>query len=512
MSAGKVPPTASAPTANYPMPADNSTFLNSERAFTVKYEAAFSPVENFDLGGAGQLIIRPNRGSLQFTGQSRRIFSWKQKTLDFTAADIWNVVQEGEKLSFSTGIGQSGRKNKRFEFLCLTADEAAAVRALLPTRVDADLTEEQDFTVRLSLLPGSSSLLTSVTGLIIAANIVVFAVMATFLNAGWLEVSSMDPYIRFGANSGAATTNGEWWRLFTSVFMHFGLLHLALNMWSLLSVGSLLERLLSRSLYLFLYLASGIGGSLTSIGWHGDETWSAGASGAVFGIYGGLLGYGLREKKTLPRAVWTPLQKSALTFAGYNLFYGLVHPGIDNAAHVGGLLTGLALGWLIAVPTDLERRPALIRKHLRLGLAVAVAGIAVGVAVVPRFDYLVHEEIAWAEWAKDYAEKETELIKHDEEERKLAGSDAASAAKYVQWLGTNVIPFWDSWASQLAGLHYTPGRRTEHRRAVVLEYFRTQSESYQHLRAGVDRDDAEEVKLYNELREKAGLLLRSLQP
>ncbi len=478
----------------------------------VHFDALKLSFHNLELKGDGQLVMQSGEALFQFTGKSRILFSQKEKSLAFTPIDIWNAVQNGARLSFSTGLGNCGKQGKRFEFLCANDAEAAEIFALLPTRVDSEFTAEQDFVTRLRQLPGSASPLTSVTGLIVATNVIVFAVMAGFFDAGWIEVNSMTAYIRLGANNGAATTDGEWWRLLTSAFMHFGLLHLALNMWALVNVGGLLERLLGRSVFLFLYLACGIGGSLASIGWHGDKMWSAGASGAVFGICGGLLGYSLRLRQVMPRAVWKPLQTSALTFAGYNLLYGLANPGIDNAAHIGGLLTGVTLGWLIAVPVDLERRPALIRKNLRLGLAVAAVGIALGVTATPRFDYRVQEEIEWEGVVKGYGEKETALIQHDQEARKLAWKDDASRAKYVKWLGDEMMPFWDSWASRLAGLHYTPDRRTERRRVVLLQYFHVQSDAIRHLRAGVEKDDPEEIKIYNSLSKQAGQLIRSLSP
>src|SRR6185312_17254410 len=112
---------------------------------------------------------------------------------------------------------------RRFEFLCADTDAAATVRALLPTRIDAEFTAEQDFAARLRQLPAASSWATSVTGLIILLNVAVFVVMGAFFNAGWFEVGDMMAYIRYGANNGAATTGGEWWRLLTSAFLHFGL-------------------------------------------------------------------------------------------------------------------------------------------------------------------------------------------------------------------------------------------------------------------------------------------------
>ncbi len=224
----------------------------------------------------------------------------------------------------------------------------------------------------------------SVTGVIIAANVAVFILMAGFLGAGWMEAASLEPYIRYGANNAAATAHGEWWRLITSMFMHFGAVHLAFNMWALYQAGNLVERLQGRWLYAVTYLASGVGGGLLSIDWHGDKIWSAGASGAIFGVYGALIGHIGRDRLALPKAVVQALMKSTLLFAGYNLVYGLAVPGIDNADHVGGFVTGLALGWLTAPPTGAARTSALLKKRLVVAAATIVVIVAAGVAAVPR--------------------------------------------------------------------------------------------------------------------------------
>jgi len=207
--------------------------------------------------------------------------------------------------------------------------------------------------------PSSGFSLRSVTGVIVALNIAVFVLMAGFLGAGWVEVTDMTPYVRYGANNAAVTMHGQWWRLITSMFMHYGVIHLALNMWALLQAGNLVERLQGRVLYALTYLGSGIGGGLLSIAWHGDKIWSAGASGAIFGVYGALLGRTYRDRLALPKAVLQPLMKSTVIFAGYNLLYGMVNPGIDNADHIGGLATGIALGWLTAPPRGAVRNPSL---------------------------------------------------------------------------------------------------------------------------------------------------------
>lgn len=489
-------------------PNPTPSVISPEQVFPVRFNISASAA-NLEFKGKGELAIRSDRGTYSFTGPTRTLFSSRKKTMFFTSDDISDVVQDGAHLSFTTGVGRCGREGRRFEFLCADVDAATAVRALLPTRVGADFLAVQDFNTRLSQLPVASSWATSVTGLIIIANLAVFFVMAAFFNAGWFEVASMTPYFRF-ANNGAATTGGEWWRLLTSAFLHYGLLHLLLNMWALFSVGGLLERLLGRALYLLLYLASALGGGLLSIAWHGDKLWSAGASGAVFGVCGGLLGYILRHKEALPRSVWKPLQNSALTFAAYNLFYGAVHPGIDNAAHIGGLVTGIALGWLIAIPVDPARRPALIRKNFLLGLAVTAVVVIAACAALPRYDYRVAEELAWEDATASLFEPETALLKQDQASRSALSTPSARE-KYVAWVRAEVVPYYEKSAGQLAALHFSPGLRTERRRLALLEYTRVQADAFRHLSLAVQNDSEEEVAAYKAAAARANQILASLK-
>ena len=133
------------------------------------------------------------------------------------------------------------------------------------------------------------------------------------------------------------------------MFLHFGLLHIALNMWVLIALGPQVERLFGSACYLLLYLFSGLCGSVASLWWHPGIN-SAGASGAIFGVIAGLLAFTLNPATRLPASITGNQRTSALVFIFYNLANGFGHQGIDNACHVGGLLGGLLMGWLLAQP------------------------------------------------------------------------------------------------------------------------------------------------------------------
>jgi rhomboid protease GluP len=189
----------------------------------------------------------------------------------------------------------------------------------------------------------------SPTIVLIALNVLIYLAM---LAQGRSIDFSSELLLNWGANSGGLTSGGQWWRLLTSVFEHGNLLHIALNMWCLYNLGWLAELLFGRARYTLLYLLCGIGGSLGSIVWRGDAL-SVGASGAIFGIAGALIpAMMLHSNPQLRMALKRQLTSIAL-FVVYNLAFGAAIRGIDNAAHIGGLMTGLILGGIF--PTGRER-------------------------------------------------------------------------------------------------------------------------------------------------------------
>jgi rhomboid protease GluP len=160
--------------------------------------------------------------------------------------------------------------------------------------------------------------------------------------------TNSDVLVTFGANVPALVLrDGQWWRLFTSMFLHIGIFHLILNGWALYQLGALFEILLGSSRLAGVYLVSGLAGSFASLFW--TKGLSAGASGAIFGLMGALIAFLLRRREML-----TPAAKSLLgqlvLWAGINVFIGFTTPGIDNAAHLGGCAAGFLLGLALKPP------------------------------------------------------------------------------------------------------------------------------------------------------------------
>ncbi|MBS0374821.1 MAG: rhomboid family intramembrane serine protease [Proteobacteria bacterium] len=322
--------------------------------------------------GAGELTVLGT--AITLTGKQRRMFRLpttfeKQIPLECIA----DVEAIGDVLRFV--VSEPGSRIRPLMLRTVDAAEAAEIAAQLPvTRTAAfspALAEATEFEQRLAevtpLVPVNTAL--------VAVNVVVFLLVA--MAGGGFLTAQPEVMARLGSDFTPLTLGGQWWRLLSSAFMHFGLAHLAFNMWALLSSGPLAERLYGSSRYLTIYLAAALVGSAVSLWWHPIVN-GAGASGAIFGVFGAILAYFVRGRRGVPASVVERHRNSVLAFIGYNLMYSLGRRSIDNAAHVGGLVTGFVLGYLLARPLDREQAP--IARELKLTVAIAV--IALGAVAV----------------------------------------------------------------------------------------------------------------------------------
>lgn len=189
-----------------------------------------------------------------------------------------------------------------------------------------------------------------ITPLLLYGIVIIFLIMA-FGGYGFASFKGPD-LIKFGANYSPLTKNGEWWRLLTCVFLHGGIMHLILNISGLIFISFILEPFLGSLKYLLLYLVSGILASATSLWWH-DTILSIGASGAIFGLYGAYIS--LMLTKSIPDEIGGFFLSFSLVFIGISLLFGLTG-GIDNAAHIGGLLSGFVIGFIYYLIIMIENK------------------------------------------------------------------------------------------------------------------------------------------------------------
>ena len=178
-----------------------------------------------------------------------------------------------------------------------------------------------------------------ITPILVDLNILIFIIMA--LTGVSILSPDTESLLKWGANFRPVTLAGEWWRLITCCFLHIGILHLLMNMYALVYIGVLLEPILGKLRFIVAYLLTGLTASMLSL-WYHDFTVSAGASGAIFGMYGVFLA--LLSSKLIDEKNRKALLASIGVFVVYNLLNGM-KGGIDNAAHLGGLIGGAVIGY-----------------------------------------------------------------------------------------------------------------------------------------------------------------------
>jgi rhomboid protease GluP len=189
--------------------------------------------------------------------------------------------------------------------------------------------------------------------------------------------------IRWGANEGARIIlRHEYWRLIAMAFVHGGLIHLLVNMSSLLVIGPLVERLYGSLTFGIIYLVAGIGGALASVG-SSPLRVSVGASGAICGVLGALFAFLLVHRRTVPMSVRKPLLVNILATIVFMAVLGAIVPNIDQEAHLGGLLTGFVCGALLARPWPVVRRRSTSVRRLAATVAIAAA-LAAAVVTITR--------------------------------------------------------------------------------------------------------------------------------
>jgi len=213
---------------------------------------------------------------------------------------------------------------------------------------------------------------------LIAINVLIW--VAAIVQGESITQTSVEKLFLWGGNAASEVQAGEWWRLLTATFLHGGLMHLAMNMVGLISVGVLVERIYGHRQYALIYFGSGLIGSGLSLHFSAQTAVSVGASGAVFGIVGALLTGILQHRDRIPSSFSKNMIINLSLFIGYSLFQGFAKPGIDNAAHVGGLLGGMVLAYLLSERFDMEHFIANWKKRVVMGL-VLVAVLTVGLTM-----------------------------------------------------------------------------------------------------------------------------------
>lgn len=360
-------------------------------------------------------------------------------------------------------------------------------------------------------LPAGSLLLAlneaPVTRGLVAINGLVF-VLAAVASGNWWHIPGAD-LIAWGSNFGPLTLESQPWRLVTSLFVHGGLLHVGLNMLALWQAGPVVEQLHGPRRFLALYLGAGLLASVASLWWR-PEVNSVGASGAIFGVIAALL-VDLRLRRDLmPREVFRRMRSGLVSFLGFSLFAGLALPGIDNAAHLGGLAGGALLGYALARLPPGSDAPGRAGRLLAAGVAGAL-GLAAWLVTAPPAPPapLVREAPAPSPSADEailaFAEEERELVQGYARVQDGVRSKRLSTGEAVRIIEEDLLPGWNREIERLA---VAQGPGGDWRVPALLHYARLRHDALQALLLAIRTRNGTWLMSSNQLQRQAdGALL-----
>lgn len=345
-----------------------------------------------------------------------------------------------------------------------------------------------------------------VTIALVAINLLVFVGLA-IVSMSPLQIPS-ELLIRAGGNFALRVQDGEIWRLLTALFLHGGLLHVALNMFALYQAGQVVERLFGRAGFMAVYLGAGLLGNLASLWWRQGAV-SIGASGAIFGVYGALLAYLMIQRGSVPAEVFREMRSGTLGFLGYSLFAGFAIAGIDNAAHLGGLLGGLILGAALAEPV-LAQRP--VRWLGLRALAGALAVVFVGVAMwraTPNVARVLEVDTLYLQTIRGFALEEQDLQREQAQLMEAVRIRRTSETLALDAIERELIPRWDRQVMQLSWRMAPP--QHEWQRRELIQYATARRDALKALAQALKTRDAEWVERSRALQQEAESILLQMR-
>jgi rhomboid protease GluP len=341
-----------------------------------------------------------------------------------------------------------------------------------------------------------------ITPIIIGINIVLFIIQ--ILSGVNAVKPSIPDLCAWGADFGPLTLGGDWWRLLTSTFLHIGFLHILFNMLFLAGAGMLVERMVGHIGFLVLYLMSGLCGSLASLFIH-PMLVSAGASGAIFGVYGALLGVLLLNRSGVPAKTLIQLRNQGLGFIAYNLVFGMTQPNIDTAAHIGGLLAGFLGGLVLSQPLtrqSLATRPLRNRGLCLLGVSLVIGGM-IGV-------YAKHADLAKVANELTRLESDVDtLLERVNRAAEQAKQRTLSDDAMADILARDVLPEWRAMRSRLSQLKNVPEELKAYVR-LFGEYLQVYQEAWEIFVQGLREGDDRKIQLGVNARKRADAIAQQM--
>lgn len=455
----------------------------------------------------GEGTVEVNDGNLILLGRQRTWLGLPvERALAWPLERVRNVVSSRALARFE--IGRRGWFPRRIELQMETPAMADTLAAALPDTRTARFEQRG-----LPLLAFEEQLrircpYTWVTPTLVLLNILVFA--ATWLNAGQL-VDIENSAISFRmANVGPLTLGGEWWRLLTAIFAHGSLAHLLLNMWALWHIGRLSERMFGRWTFLCVYLGTGLIASLSTLVWDPARA-SLGASGAIFGLFGAFLAMLARRRNEIPRGVFRAHWIPTVLFVAYNLIDGAFSPGVDNAAHAGGLISGILSGFLLASSLTMSTG-SLPRWRSAVAAAALGAVLATGSLLYLRSAKgpvpVAQQFAASNQW---YFTGESKNLATWSRLASMASQGTVSNEILGIQFEKDVVPFWEMALPKLEALQATLQGEARDYAAAVTEFARIRLDWARAIVKATKNADEEQGRLARSKSDEITVALAQLQ-
>lgn len=482
-----------------PVPPPAPPVVKPVPSFAIKVK--FQGFSRWDSRFKGDGGVKVQGDYLEVTGRKRRLFAMRRATDRYPLTALRNVSRSGNVVSFAVPLAKG---HWQAFLVCSHEATATALVNRLPVIVDSNLftfgEAQQELKQRLEHLPRS----TPAAWLLLALNILVYLAVA-WTGDNWLQFNP-EHLANVGGNFSPYTTEGQWWRLVSAMFLHGGLVHLVFNMYALYSFGLLAERLYGTKAFLGIYLLAGIVGSCGTLLFYSSSV-SVGASGAIFGIMGALVAFLATDKDFLSDGARKRLLTNFAVFTMYMLSQGFGKVGIDNAAHVGGMLTGLTLGWFTGSPLKFRQEGTdwlCGRVAAGIALVLLVAGVAVAAAPKPGADFRSH--VAMIELAKELGAKESAL---SGEMKRIAAKGASTAPADVEQMVRQLKTTHDGFAERLTALQ-PASPELQARRQLLLNYVSLKQEGSLLLGVGIEKTDARLVEEGKQKLEEGNALAKEL--
>lgn len=311
---------------------------------------------------------------------------------------------------------------------------------------------------------------------LIAACVLIFILMVA-AGVGFMT-PSVESLINWGANLRVLTAGeGQWWRLISCIFLHVGVLHLAMNMLGLYMIGIILEPKIGKWRLLAAFLVTGIGGSIASIFWN-PAVASAGASGAIFGLFGLLLA--LLTTNLIEKSIRKAILPNLLFVIGINLLIGFA-PGIDYAAHIGGLLTGILTGYVyfLFFRNKYGVWLSLLAVTL-LGTGIAAGGLKYLNDDVAQFDMIFMKAVEYEQEANNIS--------------RMAEDNTSNTFDMGAHLQDKILPAWKRFQDEIAKLDQLKlPPALQKKRTLLKEYASLRVQLYNNLNREM-KDSIDPVK------------------